>query len=68
MRAILRKQMKKEKTIKFCMTIAWLFHSHFSKKLEWSPFEKVGELTLDGVAFIKKHIGIKEPGFYFDNV
>ena len=38
------------------------------KKLEWSPFIKVGELTAEGVAFIEKRILSSEPGFYFDNV
>ncbi|SEB22282.1 hypothetical protein [Pedobacter hartonius] len=38
------------------------------KKLDWQPFEKVGELTAEGIAFIEKHILGSAPGFYYDNV
>lgn len=37
------------------------------KNLDWSPFIKVGELTKEGITYIKEHILSSEPGIYFDN-
>ncbi|TCD12972.1 hypothetical protein EZ449_02695 [Pedobacter frigidisoli] len=37
------------------------------KSLEWRPFEKVGQLTEEGIAFVENEILKFAPAFYVDN-
>lgn len=37
------------------------------KNLDWRPFEKVGQLSEEGIAFVEHEILKFDPGFYADN-
>lgn len=38
------------------------------KNLDWRPFEKVGQLTIEGIAFVEDEILKFAPEFYSDNL
>lgn len=50
----------------FCFNNTHLVNAQLIKKDEWKPFRKVGELTNEGIEFIKSKINDKEPRFWED--
>jgi hypothetical protein len=38
------------------------------KPEQWGPFDKVGQLTAEGICFIEKHIGQLEPEYWEDYI
>ena len=49
---------------KFLFRNTHLVNAKLVKRNEWGPFEKVGELTVEGIEFVESRIKAKNPVFW----
>lgn len=65
-REFFRERDENERVFSFKFNSTHLVGHSLLKRLEWEPFEKVGELTPEGLAFVENILKGKEPVFWED--